>query len=413
MTASDLSSDEIDRSQPAIPEAPLQSGVPECPADGTTPAPALPNRFTALDGLRGLAALVVVFFHLRRELRDLGIPDTVDRLISGGYLMVDLFFVLSGFVLARTMLRTRGAGQAVRFAQLRVRRFLPLHLTGWAVALLGVSVVALCQQLDLFETPNRGAFAHDDTTLWAWISSALLLQGFVGPQFAGYAAAWSLSIELWTNILLVAVIALLPSARFRRLVGPLALVVGMVILASTAPETANSVGRVAFARGLGGLGAGMVTYELYLLFMRRRSVRHEVTGHPEPVRWAVPVGVLSLVMLVGACWERLLVRDLRFLPMIALAMVMVLALALPSGGPAQWLLNTSVVQWLGTRSFAIYALHGPVLMSLKVLVDLRGLDPEAPRVAAFVIVAGVIGALAAGEIGHRYIERAWAPRKKG
>ncbi|GLY30052.1 acyltransferase [Kineosporia sp. NBRC 101731] len=412
MTVSDISSDRIDRTQPPIPEAPLESGVPESPIGGTTSAPAIPRRFTALDGLRGLAAIVVVVFHLRREFRDIGIPDSLDRLITGGYLMVDLFFVLSGFVMARTMLRTRHREDFLRFAELRVRRFMPLHLTGWAIALLGVTVLALCQQFGIFHTPERGAFHHADSNLRAWASSLVLVQGILGPQFSGYAAAWSLSVELWVNILIVAVVAFMPTAYYRRLVGPSAFLAGMVVLAWTLPSTENSVGTVAFGRGLAGLGAGMVTYELYLLFMRRRTIASPETGATQSVRWAAPVGVISLLLLVLACWERGFVREFRFLPMMLLAPVLVVSLALPSGGPAKWLLNTPVVQWLGSRSFAIYALHGPVLMSVKLVLELRGLNPEAPKVAAVIIVVGMIGAISLAEIGHRYIETAWQPKKK-
>ncbi|GAB3253756.1 acyltransferase family protein [Kineosporia babensis] len=358
------------------------------------------NRFTALDGLRGLAALAVVFFHLRRELRDLGAPDSLDRLITGGYLMVDLFFVLSGFVLARTMLRTDGLKGAWRFAQLRVRRFMPLHLTAWTIALLGVAFVALCQALNLFHTPEAGAFTAEDATGPAWIRSFFLVQGFTGPLFAGYAAAWSLSIELWTNILIVALIAVC-SFRLRALVGPAAFVAGAVILTLTPADAENTLGWVAFGRGLGGLGAGMVTYALYVHLSERGRLRG-----------AMPVGVLSLGLLVWACWEREIVRDLRFLPMLLLSMALVLSLAAPTGGPAQRLLNLPVVQWLGSRSFAIYALHGPVLMSVKLVLDLAGLNLDAPRVAGFVVLTGVGGALLAAEVGHRYIEQAWLPRRK-
>ncbi|MBT0769696.1 acyltransferase [Kineosporia sp. J2-2] len=408
MTASDIASDTYDRTLKPISEAPLESGIPDRPGTGgTTPAPAVPHRFTALDGLRGLAAVVVVIFHLRREFRDLGVPDAVDRMITGGYLMVDLFFVLSGFVLARTMLRTRGGRDALLFAQLRVRRFMPLHLTGWVIALSGVAFVALCQGMTLFHPRATPAFAADDTTAWAWLSSALLLQGFTGPQFAGYPAAWSLSIELWTNVLLVAVIAVLPSAALRRRVGPAALLAGAVLLTLTPAEAENSVGTVAFARGLAGLGAGVVTYELYLLFSRREPA-HEAGG---TVRWAAPVGMVSLLLLGLACWEREIVRDLRFLPVLPVAMLLVLSLALPSGGPAQWLLNTAVVRWLGSRSFAVYALHGPVLMTVGLGPELAGLDPDAPRVAGFVVVTGLLVTLVAAGIGHRYVERAWAPRR--
>lgn len=54
-------------------------------------APLMPSRFATLDGMRGIAALIVVMFHF-----DGIFPISA----KGGYLAVDLFFMLSGFVLA-------------------------------------------------------------------------------------------------------------------------------------------------------------------------------------------------------------------------------------------------------------------------------------------------------------------------
>lgn len=55
------------------------------------------NHFKILDGLRGVAALVVVLFHI---LEVYGGGDHTKQLINPGYLAVDFFFVLSGFVMA-------------------------------------------------------------------------------------------------------------------------------------------------------------------------------------------------------------------------------------------------------------------------------------------------------------------------
>src|SRR5690349_11521533 len=106
--------------EPARPAGPVAARV-----GAPAPAPAR-KRFTELDGLRGVAAPGAVVFHLNRYIPELDPPRKLERLISGGDLMVDLFFVLSGFVLARTMLATRTPGDVVRFSSLRARRFLPL-----------------------------------------------------------------------------------------------------------------------------------------------------------------------------------------------------------------------------------------------------------------------------------------------
>jgi peptidoglycan/LPS O-acetylase OafA/YrhL len=356
------------------------------------------RRFTELDGLRGLAALLVVFFHLRSHLGTLGLPARPLQLIGGGYLMVDLFFVLSGFVLARTMLATSSLSDVVRFSALRARRFLPLHLAALAIAFACVLVTWIAQRSE--ELGGRAAFTSEQESLWGWTSAALLLQGFVGPHFAGYIAAWSLSIELYTNIALVLAIALVSRVRLRRAVGPAAVLIGAVILTVAGADGENSVGWTAFGRGLTGLGAGL---SLFLIFGATRRWPRRVTD----VVAVVALGVLLLVVYMA--WR---LRFLDFLPMVPVAGLLILSLAQSSAGPAHWLLNSAPAQWLGSRSFALYAIHAPILVAVVLACRLNELDPDLPGGALVVVLGTVLGALLAAELGHRYLERLWLPADK-
>ena len=95
--------------------------VPDGVAEGLTAAPAAAHRFTALDSLRGIAALGVLLHHL---------PATnglaVLPLAGAGSLFVDLFFVLSGFVIAASYGERLADGFSVRrFALLRLGRVVP------------------------------------------------------------------------------------------------------------------------------------------------------------------------------------------------------------------------------------------------------------------------------------------------
>ncbi|HST85362.1 MAG TPA: acyltransferase [Kineosporiaceae bacterium] len=386
-------------------EVTLDSEAPELPTAPNGIPVQLRKRFTELDGLRGAAALLVVVFHLSSYIQDLGPPRPLTLLIRGGYLMVDLFFVLSGFVLARSMLDTWTPRDVFRFGSLRARRFLPLHLTGLAIAFGCVAVTWLTQHYGYQHAPHRPAFSSEQQSPWAYLSSALLLQGFIGPHFAGYAAAWSLSIELWTNILLVIAIAAVPWGRRKLLVGPIAAALGIAILFTVGRDGSNSIGWVAFARGLTGLGVGMTIFWAFTVGARR--------GWGRSARWPA-VGALLGLLALGAClyFQRDL-RPLHFLPAFAVAAWLIFCLVQPSTGPAQQLLNSRLAQWLGSRSFALYVLHGPVRMTIVLACRLRHLDLHNPKVAVFIIVTTVIGALAAAEIGHRFIERIWVPKKTG
>jgi peptidoglycan/LPS O-acetylase OafA/YrhL len=373
------------------------------------------KRFTELDGLRGLAALFVVLYHLRDRVEDVSAPDHLYRLIGGGYLMVDLFFALSGFVLARTMLSTASLGAAARFAALRARRFMPLHLTGIAIALACTTAVLLSQHFDIGTTPPRPAFSADNEGPLAWLSASLLIQGLVGPQYAGYAAAWSLSIELWVNVILVVAIALVPWPDRRRWVGPLALLSGVVLLILFHPEAEGTVGLTALGRGLTGLGAGMVIYWVYTIGVRHGwslPVARRGSGAKRAVRWptiGAAVGLLTLLACMH--WSKALL-PLNFLQVFPVAGLLLFCLAQPVTGPMHRLMNTRGAQWLGSRSFALYALHVPILKTVALACFLAGWKLSDPAVSAFLIAMSLICALIAADLGHRFVEQLLVPKKR-
>jgi peptidoglycan/LPS O-acetylase OafA/YrhL len=193
------------------------------------------------------------------------------------------------------------------------------------------------------------------------------------------------------------------------------------------------MGWTAFGRGLTGLGAGMVVYWLYTAAFRRGvgvapgTHRLAGIGHrqgPElvgdrgaggyrPARWPAIGAVLGLFGLVTCMYFAKDLRDLQFIPVLLIASGLIFCLAQPSDGPGHRLMNSRIVQWLGSRSFALYALHGSVLLTVSLLARLRGLHLHQPKVAVVIIAVTLIGALCAAEIGHRFIERLWVPKKSG
>src|SRR5215210_2241655 len=89
--------------------------------------------YHSLNGLRGLAALIVVLFHAAALIGT--------QLAPGGYLAVDLFFILSGFVIAHAYDHRFAEGLGpLAFIRYRIIRFYPLYLLGLAI---GASWLAL------------------------------------------------------------------------------------------------------------------------------------------------------------------------------------------------------------------------------------------------------------------------------
>jgi len=99
------------------------------------------QRFRALDGLRGVAALLVVLLHVEW-------PNhlTNNRFVQHGYIAVDLFFILSGLVISSNYLtRITTLGDAKKFLGLRLFRLYPLHLAV-LVAFVGLECAKLAAQ---------------------------------------------------------------------------------------------------------------------------------------------------------------------------------------------------------------------------------------------------------------------------
>lgn len=176
------------------------------PPEAPLGAPSLPGRFDELESLRGIAALLVVFFHLRQWH-----PALDFNLIENGYLMVELFFVLSGFVIYNAYGNAIDSRRAlVRFQFLRFGRLYPVHLL-FLAGFVGIECLKLLapQGFALTSPPfsdNGGA---------ALVQQLLLVQalGPTGHEMSFNGPAWSISVEFYTYLLFGLVVLL--AGRFK------------------------------------------------------------------------------------------------------------------------------------------------------------------------------------------------------
>ena len=156
------------------------------------------NEIRALTGLRGIAALVVFLAHTRETLEGRGVPldvsTLVKRLFLSGGRQVDIFFVLSGFILAliyRDWFSTSvDKNTYIKFLQRRIARIWPLH------AFMLLLVVAAVAAAGFFHVKTfNGLERYDYSTLPAYF---LMVQawGFLGDHPGDWnPPAWSVSIE--------------------------------------------------------------------------------------------------------------------------------------------------------------------------------------------------------------------------
>jgi peptidoglycan/LPS O-acetylase OafA/YrhL len=162
----------------------------------------------ALTGLRIIAALWVVLFHFRPLLRQAapGLGDALAPVLDRGAQGVDLFFILSGFVLTWNYLDRMGssfsASATARFLWLRLARVWPIYLVTLHLAMLWVLFT-----LHVGHVPST---AVGQLTATSYVRQLLLVQLWFQPYFDGSSwdgPAWSISAE-WLAYLLFGLLVL-------------------------------------------------------------------------------------------------------------------------------------------------------------------------------------------------------------
>lgn len=327
---------------PPPPHRRVRTNPPAPPSDAGRVAP--------LDGLRGLAVLGVLLFHAGR--------------FSGGFLGVDLFFVLSGFLITGLLLkeaRARGGRiDLVAFWGRRARRLLP----ALAAAIAGTLALVWA-----FGPPSLLRYALDDAP---WVVANLANWHFVADQVGYWNAAdtrvfghlWSIAVEeqfylVWP--VLLGLVARGPRAdRNVSAVAAagaaisLALMVALTVPADTTRVYEGTDTR-AFSLLLGALLATAPATRLVEGVGRRAT------------SWISAV----LTCAIAAYWITAdgqnapsLFQGGLFLHALAAA-VLIACLARAPRTPAGRVLATPVMRWFGLISYSLYLWHWPVYLLLS------------------------------------------------
>lgn len=180
------------------------------------------ERLAALEGLRGIACLMVVFFHMPtwHSFLQMG-------LIRNSDLMVDFFFVLSGFIISRTYHnRIKTWGDFIKFQTLRFGRLYPVHFV-----MLVAFLILECIRYYLWTAGGApgAAVPFGVNNLQAFVQHLFLLQSVLplGDVMSFNVPAWSISTEFYTYIIFALLLLI-----FRSLSAGLIFCVGSVALAA-------------------------------------------------------------------------------------------------------------------------------------------------------------------------------------
>ena len=268
-----------------------------------------PTRFHTLDALRGIAAIAVMVFHAGAN-SPLPMP--------GGYLAADLFFVLSGFVLAHGYeARLLNSMSLKTFVIARMRRIYPVF---WLGALLGCVLLG------------------GSMTTMLMIPS--LTEG--GLLFDSNWPLWSLLFELIANLVWAAALVRLSTRALGWLVAVLALGLGTATLTYTISDMGAFWLTIApgLVRTFYSFLLGAILFRLY----RRRQVKPQSS-----LRAWLLLPVLAVLLMLAPASRTMF--DLLMLGLIIPGIVWL---------GAHWTLPAPrFAAWLGGLSFPLYCLHAP------------------------------------------------------
>jgi peptidoglycan/LPS O-acetylase OafA/YrhL len=161
------------------------------------PAPAgMSRRFQSLDGLRGIAAIMIVLFHVRWSNH-----LTETHFVREAYLFVDLFFILSGFIITKAYGdRIHALHQAGGFLILRFFRVYPLH-----IAVLSVFVFYELAKLAAIHAGLPAQPFQQSNAGWTLLANVFLLQCLVVLGAPAWnVPSWSISCEAVAYVLFAA-----------------------------------------------------------------------------------------------------------------------------------------------------------------------------------------------------------------
>ncbi len=331
----------------------------------TTPRPSsarpaeTPHFLPAVQGLRALAVLLVVVFHA-------GLP------LSGGFVGVDVFFVVSGFVITRLLLRDSASAGGIRLRQFYLRRFRRLLP---AAALMVTVTVVLAAVLQTPAAAQQTGYAALASAVWlANAALFVLTAGYFSfrANLIPLEHMWSLAVEeqFYFVFPLLTVAALAWARRRARLRGgavsrrPLAWVIALVLVGSFLVSLLLSYGLAPLPapEGLAYYAPFSRAWEfaagaLVALLPASRSVRGQASG----VGWAGVGLVLILVSAVLITPDQAFPGIVAIVPLLGTALVLAVLQRGRDGGAVGRVLASRPAVWLGDRSYSWYLWHWPLI----------------------------------------------------
>jgi peptidoglycan/LPS O-acetylase OafA/YrhL len=354
--------------------------------------PGSSERFVFLDGLRGLSAALVMLYHFYTRapfydsLRNFW-PRPFHSIFHNGWIGVQIFFVISGFVIAHSVGQSRVTlGYCANFVLRRQIRLDPCY---WATILAAIAIAAY----DVFVRHDPEASLPSLGDLLAHVLYVYKLFEYPGIVDV----FWSLCHEVQFYLFFISLVAL---AQWS----------GPFVSLGIKAESASTIFLIVAVTGL-----------LSAQFAWSNAIRHE--GLAAETWWLFSLGVAAQqfharrqpIWRVAAFFAFMTLYVAyygRLARVSALASAYLIVVASAAGGLPRWL-RLSPIQYLGRISYSLYLIHQ--LVGLRFVQWAGAWQPSSPAWGLLCLVIGVGLTLLAADAMHRCVERPsiyWAKRLK-
>lgn len=355
-----------------------------------------PERWRTLDGVRAIAILLVIPHNADIYPADPGSLWPLAMIASLGWIGVQLFFVLSGFLITGQLLDATGSPHYFRdFYLRRALRILPLYYLTLVVGLILLPALS--------SAPSLASSEHTGQ-VWLWLFLIKWVQPF-GQTIHGFEHFWSLAVEeqyylAWPFVVLVYRESGLLRACFAAVA--LAVVTRTALLLSGTPHEANYMFTVCRMDAL-ALGA------IAALLVRRPATAERIAdrGNLVLLLAALGLGLLALATHVYSTSDPLMqILGYSLLAVGFAAGILVLA-AREQTERGTWLervLAIAPLRAVGRYSYAMYVFHLPLVIALTPAIRrwFAGTGQALPLIVALLVG---IATFVAGAISYHVFEK--------
>jgi peptidoglycan/LPS O-acetylase OafA/YrhL len=341
------------------------------------------NKLLHLVSIRGLAAWLVVFFHSIALLHSAmpQLPPSLFRLIGHGYLAVDFFFVLSGFIIFINYHEKFGAHfyhNAKTFYWNRISRIYPVHIVMLFAYLL------LCVA---FRYASASRALPAEFTAASFWQSALLIHAWSGSPTSWNVPSWSISAE-WFVYLLFPFVAVFFQTRIRRLLAHFLAAAAILV----------TLCAIYSALGIDSLGLATTTTPLVRAFFEflMGAVAGSLFIHHAALLNRSHLAVALLIAAVGTVVFFFDFPNYATVPLLFFLVVVFLSV------DTSWLarmLSNKVLVYIGEISYSTYMVHYFVYDVLK-----AGWVKDGQQVSLVPLIASFLAVLLLSMLMYKFVE---------